>query len=119
MISDYIAELTDWRGQTMIKIRECFREADLEIVEEWKWMGSPAWSHYGLIAVANSHKNKVKLTFSKGTQLPDPCKIFNSGIEGNRWRAIDYFEEDQVDESALKDLIRSAVALNLSQKKRR
>jgi hypothetical protein len=119
MISDYIAELTDWRGQTMSKIRKCFRDADPEIVEEWKWMGSPAWSHYGLIAVANAHKNKVKLTFSQGVQLPDPRKLFNAGLEGNRWRAIDFTEYDQVDESALKDLIRSAVALNLSRSKRR
>jgi hypothetical protein len=119
MISDYIAELTDWRGQTMSKIRKCFRDADPGIVEEWKWMGSPAWSRYGLIAVANAHKNKVKLTFSRGVQLPDPSKLFNAGLEGNRWRAIDFTEDDQVDESALKDLIRSAVALNLSRSKRR
>jgi hypothetical protein len=119
MISDYIAGLTDWRGQTISKIRKCFRDADPEIVEEWKWMGSPAWSRYGLIAVANAHKNKVKLTFSQGVQLPDPRKLFNAGLEGNRWRAIDFAEDDQVDESALKDLIRSAVALNLSQSKRR
>jgi hypothetical protein len=119
MISDYIAELTDWRGQTMSKIRKCFRDADPEIVEEWKWMGSPAWSHCGLIAVANAHKNKVKLTFSRGVQLPDPRRLFNAGLEGNRWRAIDFTEDDRVDESALKDLIRSAVALNLSRSKRR
>lgn len=119
MISDYIAELADWRGQTMSRIRECFRDADPEMVEEWKWMGSPAWSHYGLIAVANAHKNKVKLTFSQGAQLPDPHKLFNAGLEGKRWRAIDFSEDDRVDESALKDLIRSAVALNLSRSKRR
>jgi hypothetical protein len=119
MISDYIAELTDWRGQTMSKIRKCFRDADPEIVEEWKWMGSPAWSHDGLISVANAHKNKVKLTFSQGVQLPDPRKLFNAGLEGNRWRAIDFSEDDQVNESALKDLIRSAVALNLPRSKRR
>ena len=119
IIFNYIAELTDWRGQTMSKIRKCFRDADPEIIEEWKWMGSPAWSKHGLIAVANAHKNKVKLTFSQGAQLPDPRKLFNAGLEGNRWRAIDFTEDSQVDESALKDLIRSAVAFNHSRSKRR
>jgi len=119
MISDYIAELTDWRGQTMSKIRKRFREADSEIVEEWKWMGSPAWSNHGLIAVANAHKNKVKSPFSQGAQLPDSRKLFNADLKGKRWRAIDFTQNDQIDESALKDLIRSAVALNHSRIKRR
>jgi hypothetical protein len=112
LISDYILRLSDWRGETLSKIRRCFRDADPEIVEEWKWMGSPTWSRNGLIAVANAHKKKVKLTFYQGARLPDPHKLFNADLEGKKWRAIDFAENDQLDESALKDLIRSAVALN-------
>lgn len=119
LISRYIADLPDWRGQTMAKIRQCFRDAAPGIVEEWKWMGSPTWSHSGLIAVANAHKDKVKVTFSHGAHLPDRHKLFNAGLEGNKWRAIDLYENDRVDEAALKDLIRSAVAFNLGGSKKR
>ena len=119
LISRYISDLTDWRGQTMAKIRKCFHDADPGIVEEWKWMGSPAWSHNGLISVANAHKDKVKLTFSQGVHLPDHHKLFNAGLEGNKWRAIDIYENDRVDEAALKDLIRSAVAFNLAGSEKR
>ncbi len=113
-ITRYIADLPDWRGKTLAKIRKCFRDADRGIVEEWKWMGSPVWSHTGIIAVGNAHKDKVKLTFDKGAHLPDPDKLFNNGFQGNKWRAIDIYESDRVDEGALKNLIRSAIAFNVS-----
>jgi len=116
LISRYIAELTDWRGKTLARIRKVFHEADLAIIEEWKWMGSPVWSHNGLVAVANAHRDKVKLTFSQGVNLPDPHKLFNAGLEGNKWRAIDFYKDDKINESALKDLIRSAVSYNVSSK---
>jgi len=115
-IDQLIAGLTDWRGKTLASIRKSILEADREIIEEWKWMGSPVWSHDGIIAVGNAHKDKVKLTFAHGASLPDPDKIFNAGLGGNAWRAIDFFEGDKVDEAALKDLIRAAVALNLKGK---
>lgn len=119
LISSYIGNLTDWRGQIMAKIRECFHDADPDIVEEWKWMGSPCWSHNGLIAVANAHKDKVKVTFSQGAHLRDRHKLFNAGLQGNRWRAIDIYEKERVDEAALKDLIRSAIAFNVASRKKR
>ena len=119
LISRYIADLSDWRGQTLANIRKCFRDADPAIVEEWKWRGSPTWSHNGLIAVANAHKGKVKVTFSQGAHLLDRHKLFNAGLDGNKWRAIDLYEDDRVDEAALKDLIRSAVAFNLAGSKKR
>lgn len=119
LISRYIAGLKDWRGQILTKIRKCFHDADPGIVEEWKWMGSPVWSHNGLIAVANAHKNKVKLTFAQGVHLPDRHKLFNAGLEGNKWRAIDIHGNDRLDEAALKDLIRSAVAFNRAGSKER
>lgn len=103
----------------MAKIRECFHDADPDIVEEWKWMGSPCWSHNGLIAVANAHKDKVKVTFSQGAHLRDRHKLFNAGLQGNRWRAIDIYEKERVDEAALKDLIRSAIAFNVASRKKR
>jgi len=87
-INELIGELADWRGKTLAGIRESILEADREIIEEWKWMGSPVWSHDGMIAVANAHKDKVKLTFSHGASLPDPDKLFNAGLEGNNWRAV-------------------------------
>ncbi len=96
LIDEKIKELGDWRGKTLAKVREIIHEADPEIVEEWKWMGSPVWSHDGIIAVANAHKDKVKLTFSHGASLPDPDKLFNAGLEGNAWRAIDFFEGDKI-----------------------
>lgn len=119
MISRYISDLPDWRGQTLAKIRKCFQDAAPSIVEEWKWMGSPTWSHNGLIAVANAHKDKVKVTFNQGAHLLDHHKLFNAGLGGNKWRAIDIRENDRLDEAALKDLIRTARAFNLASSKKR
>jgi len=118
-IDEMIAELTDWRGKTLASIRKSILAADAEIVEEWKWMGSPVWSRDGMIAVGNAHKDKVKLTFSHGASLPDPDKLFNAGLGGNQWRAIDLFEGDRINERALKNLIRAAVAYNQSQSKKK
>ena len=115
-IDRLIAGLTDWRGKTFAKIRKTIREADREIIEEWKWMGSPVWSRHGIIAVANPHKGKVKLTFDHGARLPDPEKLFNAGLEGNQRRAIDFFEGDKVNERALKDLVRAAIDYNQARK---
>src|ERR1017187_1388945 len=111
-IDDLIAKLTDWRGKTLASIRKSILEADREIIEEWKWMGSPVWSRDGMIAVANAHKEKVKLTFAHGAKLPDPDKLFNAGLKGNAWRAIDVFEGDKINEPALRNLIRAAVDYN-------
>jgi len=111
-IDQLIAELTDWRGKTFASIRKSILEADREIIEEWKWMGSPVWSHDGIIAVANAHKGKVKLTFAHGAGLPDPDKLFNAGLEGNARRAIDFFEGDKINERALKNLVHAAVDYN-------
>jgi hypothetical protein len=111
-IDQLIAELTDWRGKTFASLRKNILEADREIIEEWKWMGSPVWSHDGIIAVANAHKGKVKVTFSHGASLPDPDKLFNAGLGGNAWRAIDIFEGDKINERALKNLVRAAVDYN-------
>ena len=111
-IDQLIAEITDWRGKTFASIRKSILEADGEIIEEWKWMGSPVWSHDGIIAVANAHKGKVKLTFAYGANLPDPDKLFNAGLEGNARRAIDFFDGDKINERALKNLVRAAVAYN-------
>jgi hypothetical protein len=116
LIDKYIADLADWRGKMLADLRNIIHDADPEIIEEWKWMGSPCWSHDGLILVANAHKDKVKLTFSQGASLPDPDKIFNAGLEGNKWRAIDLYEDDRINESALKNIIRAAVVLNTSTK---
>ena len=106
-IDRLIADLTDWRGKTFAAIRKSILAADREIIEEWKWMGSPVWSRDGIIAVANAHKGKVKLTFDHGARLPDPDKLFNAGLEGNQRRAIDFFEGDKINERALKNLVRS------------
>jgi hypothetical protein len=111
-IDQLIAELTDWRGETLAGIRKSILEADREIIEEWKWMGSPVWSHDGMIAVANAHKDKVKVTFAQGARLPDPDQLFNAGLEGNAWRAIDLFEGDKINQRALKNLVRAAVDYN-------
>jgi len=116
LIDEKIRELGDWRGKTLAKVRDIIHQADPEIVEEWKWMGSPVWSRDGIIAVGNAHKDKVKLTFSHGARLPDPDKLFNAGLGGGTWRAIDLFEGDKIKERALKNLIRDAVALNLERK---
>ncbi|HWW92553.1 MAG TPA: DUF1801 domain-containing protein [Vicinamibacteria bacterium] len=118
-IDRLIAELPDWRGKTLGSIRKSILEADGEIVEEWKWMGSPVWSHDGMIAVANAHKDKVKLTFAHGASLPDPDKLFNAGLEGNAWRAIDLFEGDKINARALKKLVRAAVNYNQIKLKRK
>jgi hypothetical protein len=119
LIDEMIKELGDWRGKMLAKVREIIHEADPEIVEEWKWMGSPVWSHDGIIAVGNAHKDKVKLTFSHGARLPDPDKLFNAGLEGNAWRAIDLFERDKINERALENLVRAAVDYNQIKLKRK
>jgi hypothetical protein len=111
-IDELIAKLPDWRGKTLANIRKSILQADREIIEEWKWMGSPVWSHDGMIAVGNAHKDKVKLTFAHGASLPDPEKLFNAGLGGNAWRAIDLFEGDKINERALKTLVRAAVVYN-------
>ena len=113
LIDEKIKELGDWRGKTLTKVRETIHEADPEIVEEWKWMGTPVWSHGGIVCTGETYKNVVKMTFAKGAALPDPSGLFNSSLEGNVRRAIDIHEGDKIDEAALKDLIRAAVALNL------
>ena len=118
-IDALIAKLTDWRGKTLAKIRKSILEADREIIEEWKWMGSPVWSRDGNIVVGNAHKDKVKLTFSHGAKLPDPDKLFNAGLDGKVWRAIDFFEGDKLNEPALKNLIRAAVSYNQSKSKKK
>ena len=117
-IDQLIAQLTDWRGKTFASMRKTILEADRDIVEEWKWMGSPVWSHDGMIAVANAHKGKVKLTFAHGAGLPDPDKLFNAGLEGNARRAIDYFEGDKINARALKNLVRAAVEYNQTKLKK-
>ena len=118
-IDQLIAKLTDWRGKTFAGIRKSILEADREIIEEWKWMGSPVWSRDGIIAVANAHKEKVKLTFAHGASLPDADKLFNAGLEGNMRRAIDFFEGDKLNERALKNLIHAAVDYNQTKKKKK
>ncbi|MFM0740941.1 DUF1801 domain-containing protein [Paraburkholderia xenovorans] len=111
-IDQMIAELTDWRGKIFAGVRKSILDADGEIIEEWKWMGSPVWSCDGMIAVANAHKGKVKVTFAHGAQLADPDGLFNAGLEGNARRAIDIFEGDKVNARALKDLVRAAIDYN-------
>src|ERR1700691_4310593 len=111
-IDKMIAGLKDWRGKTLAGARKTILEADREIIEEWKWMGSPVWSRDGMIAVGNAHKDKVKLTFSHGAKLPDPDKLFNAALDGNLWRAIDFFEGDKINARALKTLVRAAVDYN-------
>ena len=121
LIDQKIKELADWRGKTLAKVRAVIRRADPEIVEEWKWRkesspGTPVWSHGGLVCTGETYKTVVKMTFSKGAALKDPSGLFNSSLDGNVRRAIDIHEGDKVDEAALKDLIRAAVALNLKGK---
>jgi len=111
-IDKLIAGLNDWRGEMLADLRNVIHEADPEIIEEWKWMGSPCWYHDGLICVANAHKEKVKVTFSQGASLPDPGQLFNAGLEGNKWRAIDLYEGDKIKKRALKALVRAAVTHN-------
>ena len=117
-IDQLIASLKDWRGKTLAAVRKVILSADREIVEEWKWMGSPVWSRHGIIVVGNAHKEKVKLTFANGAHLADPGKLFNAGLEGNKWRAIDFFEGDKVDATGLKNLIRAAIAHNQTRAKK-
>src|SRR5712692_7546053 len=112
LIDERIKELKDWRGKTLAKVREIIHEADPDILEEWKW-GTPVWSHGGIVCTGEAYKNVVKMTFPKGAALQDPSGLFNSSLDGNVRRAIDIHEGDKVDEAALKDLIRAAVALNL------
>jgi hypothetical protein len=114
-----IAGIADWRGKTLAAVRKCMLAADREVVEEWKWMGSPVWSRDGMIAVANAHKAKVKVTFSHGASLADPDRLFNAGLEGRVWRAIDFFEGDKVNERALKNLVRAAIAYNQAKAKKK
>jgi len=111
-----IARLNDWRGKTFAGIRRNILEADHEIIEEWKWMGTPVWSHGGIVCIANAFKDKVKLTFYEGASIADPDKLYNNGLEGKKWRTIDYFKDDKIKERELKDLVRSAVAYNLAKK---
>lgn len=118
-IDRLIAEITDWRGRTFAAVRKAILAADREIVEEWKWMGSPVWSRDGMIAVANAHKGKVKLTFAHGASLPDPDRLFNADDRGNTRRAIDFLEGHKVDERALKTLVRAAIAYNQSKSKKK
>jgi len=112
IIDEYISKLTDWRGKTLAEIRQIIRSADSEIIEEWKWMGSPVWTRNGILVVGNAHKDKVKLTFDQGAKLPDPSKIFNAGLEGNKWRAIDLFEGDKINAAALRKLVKAAIDQN-------
>ncbi|HVJ75315.1 MAG TPA: DUF1801 domain-containing protein [Casimicrobiaceae bacterium] len=116
LISERIAKLGDWRGKTLGRMRKLIREADPDVVEEWKWMGTPVWSHDGIICTGESYKEVVKLTFAKGASLKDPTRLFNASLDGNTRRAIDIHEGEEVDESAFKALVRQAVALNRSGK---
>jgi hypothetical protein len=117
LIDRRIAELGDWRGETLSRMRTLIKEADPDVVEEWKWMGTPVWSHDGIICTGESYKSVVKLTFAKGAALEDPAKLFNSSLEGNVRRAIDIREKEKVDARAFKALVRAAVALNASKTK--
>jgi hypothetical protein len=116
LISQRIAELGDWRGDTLSRMRKLIKEADPDTIEEWKWRGTPVWSHDGIICTGESYKKVVKLTFAKGASLKDPYRLFNSSLDGNVRRAIDIHEGEQVDESAFKALVREAAALNTSAK---
>ena len=116
LISKRIRELEDWRGETLGRMRTLIQEADPAVVEEWKWMGTPVWSHDGIICTGETYKNVVKLTFAKGASLKDPARLFNSSLDGNVRRAIDIHEGEEIDESAFKTLVRQAVALNGSGK---
>ena len=119
IIDKQIAALTDWRGKTLANLRKIIHDADPEVIEELKWMGTPTWSHDGIICVATTLKDKVKLTFIQGASLPDPDKVFNNGLGGNKWRAIDFHEGDRINERALKDIVRAAVAHNRAGLKRK
>jgi hypothetical protein len=118
LIEARIAELADWRGAVLARIRELIKQADPDMVEEWKWRGVPVWSHAGIVCTGESYKSAVKLTFAKGAALPDPERLFNASLDGNTRRAIDLHEGDAIDEPAFKSLIRAAVALNMAKGKR-
>jgi hypothetical protein len=114
LIDARLKELNDWRGETLARVRSLIKEADPEVVEEWKWRGVPVWSHAGIICTGETYKNIVKMTFAKGASLDDPSGLFNASLDGNTRRAIDFHEGEKIDEKALKALIRAAVALNTS-----
>src|SRR6202041_327193 len=116
LISKRIAELGDWRGETLARMRKLIKQADPDVVEEWKWMGTPVWSHDGIICTGESYKNVVKLTFARGAALKDPGHLFNSSLDGNVRRAIDIHKGEDIDQSAFKALVRQAIALNSSRK---
>ena len=118
-IDRLIANLGDWRGKTLAAVRKSFLAADKGVVEEWKWMGSPVWECDGMLAVGNAHKEKVKVTFMHGAKLADPSTLFNNGLGGGKWRAIDFAEGDKVDQAALKQLVRAAVEFNRSKTKKK
>jgi len=117
LIDARIKELSDWRGKTLARIRSLIKQADPEVVEEWKWRGVPVWSHAGIICTGETYKSVVKMTFAKGAALKDPARLFNSSLEGNTRRAIDFHEGEKIDEEALKALVRAAVTLNKSKAK--
>ncbi len=114
LIDARIKELSDWRGKTLCRVRALIKQADPEVIEEWKWRGVPVWSHDGIICTGETYKSVVKLTFAKGASLKDPAQLFNSSLEGNTRRAIDFHDGDEIDEAAFKTLIRAAAALNRS-----
>ncbi len=118
LIDGRIRELGDWRGETLARLRALIKQADPEVVEEWKWRGVPVWEHAGIICTGETYKAVVKMTFARGAALEDPSRLFNSSLEGNTRRAIDFHEGEKINEKALKDLVRAAVALNLSKAKR-
>jgi hypothetical protein len=118
LIDARIKELGDWRGETLARVRRLIKQADPEVVEEWKWRGVPVWSHAGIICTGETYKNVVKMTFAKGASLKDPSRLFNSSLDGNTRRAIDFHEGDKINEKALKTLIRAAVTLNKTKTKR-
>jgi len=119
LIDARISELGDWRGKTLARIRALIKQTDPDVVEEWKWRGVPVWYHDGMICTGETYKNAVKITFAKGAALKDPSGLFNSSLEGNTRRAIDIHQDEKIDETALKDLIRAAVALNVKAKSTR
>jgi len=118
-IDKLISGLADWRGKTLAGVRKAILAVDPAIIEEWKWLGSPVWSRDGIIALGNAHKEKVKITFSHGAHLPDPNNVFNAGLGGKEWRAIDLYEGDKINDRALKDLVRAAIAFNQARVKKR
>ncbi len=111
-IDKLIAKLSDWRGKTLADIRRAILEAGPQIVEEWKWMGTPTWSHNGIICIANAYEDKIKITFYEGANIVDPSKLFNNGLEGKKWRSIDIFKDTLIKEGELRDLVRSAISYN-------